>query len=515
MNGVPEAIRQDIAKMRTELEEANNMLAAIRSGRVDALLVSGKHGDQVYVLKGTDRLYRTIVEEMQEGYATLSPEGTILFCNKNFAATLGRGIESLIGSSIFDIIKPADRGIFEWVLSEREGSFRAEFNLKAGTGLCVPALIAANSIAVDDESFTCLVVTDLSEQKRNEKLMQQVFRQSTEAIAVCDKQGRVLKANKAAALLAGEELVGCYLDEKLPLVDNLTGQPFQVAEEIGNCITKQREVRFESSLGETYYLIVNLARLSTGEEDSFYGYLVTVTNVTEIKKYTAEIMRLDKFNAIGEMAASIGHEVRNPLTTVRGYLQMFRSKPLFTPYDGALRLMIEELDRANTIITEFLSLAKNKIVQLMPIDLNEVVSNIFPLIQADAFRRKSEIKLNLVPLPKVLGDEKELRQYILNLVRNGLDAMPGGGSITISTCLRNRSAILAIKDEGCGIPPHIRERIGTPFITTKETGTGLGLPVCYSIASRHKAEIEIDSSPQGTTFSLVFVADNYNIADAD
>ena len=250
------------------------------------------------------------------------------------------------------------------------------------------------------------------------------------------------------------------------------------------------------SLGSKKYYEFNLYPYSK-------GLLVYYRDITTQKKYETEIARLDRLNMIGEMAASIGHEVRNPLTTVRGYLQWYSSKEAFTPYWGQFTLMIEELDRANAIITDFLSLAKNKRVELVPTDLSAIIQNMWPLLQADGMRRGHTIALNLATVPLVLADANEIRQYILNLVANGADANPTG-IITISTTAADGRVIVTVRDRGPGIASEAIEKIWLPFYTTKETGTGLGLPVCYQIAQRHHAAIEIETSPTGTAFHVIF-----------
>jgi len=234
------------------------------------------------------------------------------------------------------------------------------------------------------------------------------------------------------------------------------------------------------------------------------GLFVYFRDVTEQKRYEAEMSRLDRLNIIGEMAASIGHEVRNPMTTVRGYLQWFGQKAAFVDYREQLTVMIEELDRANTIITEFLSLAKDKNINLESTNLNIIIQGIWPLLQADAFRRGNTIELALGDTPKVFADDNEIRQCILNLVANGLDAMPEGGKLTISTVKSESQVIMTVRDSGSGIPLEIIEKLWVPFFTTKEHGTGLGLSVCYQIAQRHGATIEVETSPKGTAFHFIF-----------
>ncbi len=222
----------------------------------------------------------------------------------------------------------------------------------------------------------------------------------------------------------------------------------------------------------------------------------------EKQKMDSALSRFDRLNLIGEIAASIGHEVRNPMTTVRGYLQLYQKK--YEQHTQQFDLMIAEIDRANAIITEFLSLAKNKRVDLKVGNLNTTITNLFPLLQADAFRTGHYLNLQTCDIPDILFDDNEIRQLLLNLFRNALEATPERCTVTIATKLEDQCVQLSVRDTGPGLPELVLENIGKPFITTKETGTGLGLPVCYSIAKRHNAEIDVETGAGGTTFLVKF-----------
>jgi Signal transduction histidine kinase, nitrogen specific len=232
--------------------------------------------------------------------------------------------------------------------------------------------------------------------------------------------------------------------------------------------------------------------------------LIIKIDITELRQYQQEILRLDRLNLIGEMAAGIAHEVRNPMTTVKGFLQILGQRDRYQPDKQFFNLMIEEIDRANTIISEFLSLSKNRVVDFKMQSLHNTLDSLFPLIQADAMVSDKTIILELNEIPDLLLDEKEIRQLVLNLSRNALEAIPPGEFITIKTYLENDKVVLLVQDRGKGIPFEIFDKIGNPFFTTKENGTGLGLATCYSIAARHKASIDFDTGPEGTTFYVRF-----------
>jgi len=227
-------------------------------------------------------------------------------------------------------------------------------------------------------------------------------------------------------------------------------------------------------------------------------------NITQYKKMEKELRRLSQFDIIGEMAAGIGHEVRNPMTTVRGYLQMFHKREIFSGYKEQLETAIEEIDRANSVISEFLSLAKDKLVNMDSGNLNEVITRLSPLIQADALLRGHTVKIEANDIPNIIFDSNEMKKLILNLVRNAIEAMKENGLVTIKTNQIDNEVVLSIQDNGSGIPNAILENVGMPFYTTKENGTGLGLSICYRIIHEHNATIDIDTSPQGTTFFIRF-----------
>lgn len=217
-----------------------------------------------------------------------------------------------------------------------------------------------------------------------------------------------------------------------------------------------------------------------------------------------EIAKLERLNVIGQLAAGFAHEVRNPMTTIRGFLQFLENKDELHNYHKYFSLMIEELDRANSIIQEFLTLSKNKVMVLELTNLNNLITNLFPLIQADAFNQGKKLVFEAGDIPDLGVDPSEIIQLILNLARNGLEAMPKKGCLKIKTYMDEEHVVLCVKDEGTGIKPEHVKKIGIPFFTTKETGTGLGIPICYDIAKRHRAIIDVETGQDGTAFFIKF-----------
>ncbi|WP_051688327.1 PAS domain-containing sensor histidine kinase [Desulfofalx alkaliphila] len=264
---------------------------------------------------------------------------------------------------------------------------------------------------------------------------------------------------------------------------------------------RNHEVWFVRKNGEPFVTLLSVDVVTLWGERLL---LTAAKDITELKKYEEEMAHLGRMEVIGQMAAGIGHEVRNPMTTVRGLIQILKEKQDCSNYKDYFDIMIDELDRANSIITEFLSIARTKHINKSKGNLNHTLDSIYPLIEATAMNKNINVIINKGDIPDLMINEKEIKQLVLNIFSNGLDAMPNGGNLFISTYTNNDRVILAIKDEGYGIDSEVLKKLGTPFVTNKEQGTGLGLAICYGIAARHNAVIEVDTSPNGTTFYVKF-----------
>lgn len=341
-------------------------------------------------------------------------------------------------------------------------------------------------------------------EKNGEKLLEQakLLDFAHDYIIVRDLHRKIVYWNHSA-----EIGYGFAADEVKGQVDLLqTKFPIPLAE-IMNNIFKQGH--WEGELVHTRkdgkeIIVQSNQTLNLDEIGTPISILEINHDITQKKMLSSEIKRLDMLNIIGEMAVSIGHEVRNPLTTVRGYLQFFKRKNNFSDYNEQLETMIEELDRANFIITEFLSLAKNKSFVFKRDNLNTVITTILPLLESDALLTGHNLYFEKNDIPDLELDSNEIRQMLLNLVRNALEAMSVKGTITIKTAFVAGKVLLTVQDTGHGIPKEIFDKLGTPFVTTKDHGTGIGLPVCYRIADRHKAKIQVKTNSSGTTFIVKF-----------
>lgn len=298
---------------------------------------------------------------------------------------------------------------------------------------------------------------------------------------------------------------------------NLLGQPFRLITQLANFPYEETPLIKALHGQETKkaYIEVFGRKFSISAypiRDSFdqeiLGSIALLQDITEEENLRLEVERMDRLNLVGKMAASLAHEIRNPLTAVRGFVQLMMIKDQKNP-SSSLNIVLNELDRTNQIIADFLTLARNRTVIKIKSSLNTIISSIYPLLEAVAIKQDLTIKLDLdKQLPDLLLNEREIKQLLLNLGHNGLEAMEPGHQLTIKTKCQDQKVLLVVIDQGCGIPPEKLDKLFEPFYTTKENGTGLGLPVCWSIAKKHQANIAVQSGQGiGTTFTITFDPD--------
>jgi len=453
-------------------------------------------------------IFDQLVEKAPMGIMVVNADGTIRYLNETYQKVFtGLPKEQVLGkpASILVEVCGADYGapLLGKVLAGQDqfGVYKraverdwlvSAFSLKDSQGKVRMGVVIA-------QEMTELVKLQ-QKLADSESLVGELIQKANLAVITADKDGIITYCNpEYRRLIPGnEDLVGKSVamlaknlgvnQDDLGIVRALRGEEM---------LAEHQSVKGKEWLVSSFRIL--------GENDNMIGAAVCVQDITQTLQLQGEIRKLERFNLIGEMAASIGHEVRNPLTTVRGYMQLFQRKQAFADYGEQLSLIIAELDRANAIITEFLSLAKNKAFQLKSDNLGRILTNMQPLIQADALLLGRQLNFELGDTPDLLLDENEIRQCVLNLVRNGFEATGEAGVVNVKTYQEGSSVVLAVEDNGKGLSAEVFNSLGTPFLSTKPQGTGLGLPICYKIAERHKAKIEVDTSPLGTIFYLRFL----------
>ena len=236
-------------------------------------------------------------------------------------------------------------------------------------------------------------------------------------------------------------------------------------------------------------------------KDHIIGGLVTFRDVSEQKRTQELVLRSEKLSLAGQLAAGIAHEIRNPLTSVKGFLQLMKSGTFTEKY---IDIMSDELDRVEIILSELLMLAKPQAVKYRPIDIKDLVVDVVALLKKQAYLNNTSL-LFLSSNQKIIinCDPIQMKQVFINFIKNSIEALPTDGRIEITLRQENNKAIIDITDNGHGIPEDKLKQVGQPFYTTKEKGTGLGLMVSFKIIENHEGTITLKSKvSEGTTFTI-------------
>jgi two-component system, sporulation sensor kinase A len=264
---------------------------------------------------------------------------------------------------------------------------------------------------------------------------------------------------------------------------------------------KFHQYNFVKADGEV--IDVEACSIAVNNDPEHLLFQTVLRDLTTRKLMEEKLGRSDKLSALGQMAAGVAHEIRNPLTSLKGFVQILRKKTPehHTYYD----IMSAELDRINMIVNEFLLIAKPQQVEFKLQQMPELLDHVYSLLESQAFMNHIQLHKVFEPeVPPILADGNQLKQVFINLLKNAIEAMPEGGNIHL---LMNRKAgglSVRIVDEGLGIPQEKLSKLGEPFYTTKESGTGLGLNVCYRIIEAHKGTMHISSKlNEGTTVEIV------------
>lgn len=264
------------------------------------------------------------------------------------------------------------------------------------------------------------------------------------------------------------------------------------------------EIRNRAKDGSYYWVDTTIVPFYTVEGKPFQ-FLALRYDITERKQTEEMLHRQDKLAAVGQLAAGVAHEIRNPLTSMKGYTEYLQLDEKDENRLEYLGIIMDEINRVNEIVEEFLELSKPQPLILETKNIVPIIQNVLSLTEFDA-RKKNVILFFDCYHEEILirCDENRLKQVLLNFVINGIEAMPDGGEIKVVTELKEEKVHISIIDTGVGMPPDQLRRIGEPFFTTKKSGNGLGLMISFKIIESHLGRVFVESEVnKGTVFNIV------------
>ncbi|WP_377889782.1 ATP-binding protein [Alkalihalobacillus sp. R86527] len=318
-----------------------------------------------------------------------------------------------------------------------------------------------------------------------------------------------------------------------PALEKISGYSFEEANHI-NCYsmlsyeTKKRSMKCflevkkgipqkcESAIlhKKGHAIKVKLIMIPHVIDGSIKGVIVIVEDITEIKETEELLRKSEKLTAVGELAAGVGHEIRNPLTSLKGFAHI-----LYTSSDDLksrefLQIMLSEIDRINVIVSEFMLLARPHDKEFDQCDLISLLRHVVTLLKTQAILNDVMIRTHYeFDRLLIICEENQIKQVFVNLIKNAIEAMPNGGIITVKVTLNNENeATVSIRDQGVGISAEQLQRIGEPFYTLKENGTGLGMMVSFNIIENHGGTLQLTSREgEGTTVHVALPSAQENL----
>jgi two-component system sensor histidine kinase HydH len=319
-----------------------------------------------------------------------------------------------------------------------------------------------------------------------------------------DDQRRVASYNQAAQSILGFEtdtVVGYSAAQILP--DLITEEIEGLTAE-GDVVEKEIDCRLTD--GRLIPLALSASALYDGDR-RFLGFVLLLKDLREVYALRREIHRNQRLASVGRLAAGVAHEVRNPLSSIKGFATYFKERYREKPEDQQVAgIMIQEVDRLNRVIGQLLDFARPIKVVVKAVAVPQLVADSLKLMEAQAKEKAIEIETIIAPqLQAVFLDPDRVKQVLLNLYLNALDAMEAGGRLGVSADAedRGRWIIFRVSDSGHGIPKENQSQIFDPYYTTKSTGTGLGLAIAHNIVDAHGGRIEIESAAgEGTTVTV-------------
>ncbi|MCF6138950.1 PAS domain-containing sensor histidine kinase [Pseudalkalibacillus berkeleyi] len=365
-------------------------------------------------------------------------------------------------------------------------------------------------IKEDGKTYVLAVFRDVTEKnqakrslQKSERRYRSLFLHNPDGIYSINLKGELTSINPAIVRITGftakEQIGRHYVDFLLPEDQD---QIVANYESIFEGKTVKFEKRMKRKDGEVITVrVVGFPMIVDKEIVGMYGIL---RDITDEKRSEELLRRSEKLSVVGELAAAIAHEIRNPLTSIKGFVQMMENgldeKALY------YNIVLSELDRIEQIISELLVLAKPQSVSFQRKEIGSMIRHVLKLLEGQANLHNIQFVEEIENEHEQIDcEENQLKQVFINLIKNAIEVMPDGGTIKLSCKKDGDHLLIQITDQGPGIPEDRLSRLGEPFYTTKEKGTGLGLMVSFKIIKDHQGSIHFSSEVnKGTTVDILF-----------
>lgn len=328
-----------------------------------------------------------------------------------------------------------------------------------------------------------------------------------------DSEKRIVSLNNVAATvlqLSPEESVGKDAHTLLP---QEISEPLQLLESGEESVEKEIECQLSDQ--KVVPLEIN-ATLLRDEKGSFLGHVILFKDLTEVRTLKKEVARSQRLASVGRLAAGVAHEVRNPLSSIKGFATYFKERYHNVPEDIHIaQIMIKEVDRLNRVVGQLLEFARPITLTKKAFSINTLITDSLKMVERQADEANVDLKVQLLPDSKdVILDPDKISQVLLNLYLNAIESMRSGGelSVTISVPSEKNGIEINVADTGAGIRPEDLAHVFDPYFTTKTSGTGLGLAIVHNILEAHAGQIKIKSHLEaGTTITLVLPDSNKDL----
>lgn len=355
-----------------------------------------------------------------------------------------------------------------------------------------------------------IIGRDITDRKKIEKQLEEseqlyrsLFDNNTDAVCTLDLNGSILSINHATESITGyseADLISKSFYELL--VEEDRDKVRKHFDEVIKGNSSVTEVKVMHKQG--HYIMLSVKDVPIIKDNNIKEFFVIARDITELKQNEEFILKSEKLSIVGELATAVAHEIRNPLTSLKGFLHLLKTDDEMNR--RYYEIMGSELDRINSIVSEFMILSKPHATQYRKKDIHSLLNNVITLLQTLAIMKNIKIKTIFESnLPQITCEENQLKQVFINILKNAIEAVDESGKIEVEAkVVGNNKVLIKVTDNGSGIPKELLPKLGEPFYTTKEKGTGLGLMVSHKIIQEHNGSIEITSKEnEGTNVKVI------------